>query len=141
MKNQGQITFFSQYARVLNIGDWTYIDNSFGHNRIRYILELPQLNKGNHQGKAELYICVLPNSFRYGVRTEIICHPYNHSIESDWLDDWFDCFNPDVMTAEDRMNAAIALSHELFDKSINVYKAYRKKLFPFSRDKSNNEHN
>jgi hypothetical protein len=45
------------------------------------------------------------------------------------------------MAAEDRMNAAIALSRELFDKSIDAYKAYRKKLFPFSRDKSNNEHN
>jgi hypothetical protein len=121
MKNQEQIKFFSQYAPALNIGDWTCINNSFGHNRIHYLLELPQLNKGNHQGKAELYICVLLNSFRYGVRTEIICHPYNHSTESDWLDDWMDCFNPDVMTAEDRINAAIALSHELFDKSISAY--------------------
>jgi hypothetical protein len=53
----------------------------------------------------------------------------NHSIESGWLDDWFDCFNPDVMAAEDRMNAAIALSRELFDKSIAAYKAYIKKLW------------
>jgi hypothetical protein len=121
MKNQEQIKFFSQYAPVLNIGDWTYIDNSFGHNRIHYLLELPQLNKGSHRGKAELYICVLPNSFRYGVRTEIIRHPCNHSMECGWLDDWIDCFNRDIIAAEDRMNAAIALSHELFDKSIADY--------------------
>jgi hypothetical protein len=42
-------------------------------------------------------------------------------MECGWLDDWINCSNPDIMTAEDRMNAAIALSHELFDKSISAY--------------------
>jgi hypothetical protein len=121
MKGQDYIKFFSQYAPVLTIGDWTYIDNSFGADRIHYISELPQIYKNQKQGKAELYICVLPNRFRYGVRTEIVSGSGNHSMECDWLGDWFDCIGAESMTAKDRMNEAIALSHTLFDKSIAAH--------------------
>jgi hypothetical protein len=121
MKGQDHIKFFSQYAPVLNIGDWTYIDNSYGSDCIHYISELPQIYKNQNQGKAELYICVLPNRFRYGVRTEIVRDSGNHAMECDWLSDWIDCIGPEPMTAKDRMDEAIALSHTIFDKSIAAH--------------------
>lgn len=124
MKDQDYITFFSQYAPVLTIGDWTYIDNSFGADRIHYISELPPINKSQHQGEAELYICVLPNHFRYGVRTEIVRDSGNHSMECDWLSDWIDCIGAEPMTAKERMDEAIALSHTLFDKSIAAHEKW-----------------
>jgi hypothetical protein len=124
MTDQDYINFFSQYAPVLNIGVWTYIDNSFGDDRIHYISELPQIKKNHYQGKAELYICVLPNRFRYGIRTEVVRSSGNYSMECDWLGDWLDCSGPEPMTANDRMDAAIALSHKVFDKSIAAYEKW-----------------
>jgi hypothetical protein len=88
MKNQEQIKFFSQYAPVLNIGDWTYIHNSFGHNRIHYILDLPTIDKNEHKGRPVFYICVTSSSFRYGVKVDMINPLGSHSMEDEWLSDW-----------------------------------------------------